>query len=405
MKAKCRECATQVFLIFWVGMLLTLTGCSGKKPEGMPVSIGLIAPLTGPLASSGEAIQMGMLLAMDEINARGGVLGRPVELKVRDVQNNPGKGIEALHDLAEKDNITAVFGGIFSPVMLAQLDTLQELQIPLINPWGSMTAITKNGQFPNYAFRVSVSDEQADEFLVRYAVEILGARRPGIIADTSGWGEANLAGISQWLTKLEVEAAGTVRFNQGEMDMRADLARLKEAGADLLLLVANAPEGASIVRSRALLDWDIPVVSHWGISGGRFADMAGADNIHDVYTLQTFSFQGNLSPRGQEFLLAYHNRFGTHEPGEILSQVGVAHGYDGVHLLALAIERAGSAEGSAVRQALENLGEYRGLVKTYNRPFSPSGHDALLAEDYMMTVWSHGHLIPAPQPSISGMGR
>jgi branched-chain amino acid transport system substrate-binding protein len=394
---------TKILLIFLI-LLLLLTSCSGEKPLGEPVNIGLIAPLTGSLASSGEAIQRGILLAMDEINEKGGVLGRPVQLVVRDVQNNPEKGIEALRDLAEKESITAVFGGIFSPVMIAQLDTLKELEIPLINPWGSMTAITKNGQNPNYAFRVSVSDEQADEFLVRYAIEILNVQRPGIIVDTSGWGEANLAGLLQWLGRIGVETVGTARFDQGETDMTNALRRLKEAGADSLLMVANAAEGASIVRSRALLGWDIPVISHWGISGGNFAVMAGINNIHDVYTLQTFSFFGDLSLAEQELLQAYNNRFGTLVPEEISSPVGVAHGYDGMHLLAMAIELAGSTKGRDVQKALENLGEYKGLVKTYYRPFTPGEHDALLAEDYIMTQWSKGHLIPAGQPGLQGKG-
>jgi branched-chain amino acid transport system substrate-binding protein len=391
-----------LFLSALIASGLIFSACQGNKPQGEPVTLGLIAPMTGPLASSGEAIQRGMLLAMDEINTDGGVLGRPMELRARDVPNNPEKGIEALRDMVQNDGITAVFGGIFSPVMVAQLDTLQELQVPLINPWGSMTAITKNGQDPNYAFRVSVSDEQADEFLVRYAAEVLGVRRPGILADTSDWGEANLDGIRLWLAKLGLEEAGVVRFDQGETDMRAGLEKLKETGADSLLMVANAPEGASIARSRALLDWEVPVVSHWGISGGRFADMAGSDNIHDIYTLQTISFYGDLSLRQEIFLQSYQNRFGVQKPEEILSPVGVAHGYDGVYLLALALERAGSTEGNRVQQALENLGEYQGLVKTYQRPFSPTSHDALLAEDYIMTVWSEGHLIPAPQPGLSG---
>lgn len=391
-----------LFLSVIIGSILILAGCPGNKPQGEPVTLGLIAPLTGPLASSGEAIQRGMLLAMDEINADGGVLDRPLELRVRDVPNNPEKGIEALRDLVQNDGITAVFGGIFSPVMVAQLDTLRELQIPLINPWGSMSAITKNDQNPNFAFRVSVSDEHADEFLVRYAAEVLRARRPGILADTSGWGEANLEGIRLWVARLGLEEAGTVRFDQGETDMRAGLERLKVSGADSLLMVANAPEGAAIVRSRALLDWEVPVVSHWGISGGRFADMAGSDNIHDIYTLQTISFLGDLSLSQAAFLQSYQERFGIHKPEDILSPVGVAHGYDGVHLLALALEQAGSTEGNRVRKALENLEEYQGLVKTYRRPFSPLSHDALLAEDYIMTVWSEGHLIPAPQPGLSG---
>ncbi|MDA3851094.1 MAG: ABC transporter substrate-binding protein [Spirochaetaceae bacterium] len=388
--------------IFLFLVLFAATGCTGKKPSGEPINVGLIAPLTGPLASSGEAIQRGILLCMDEINSTGGVLGRPLALVTRDVQNDPERGIRALHELVEEENIVAVFGGIFSEVMIAQLDSLQELQIPLIDPWGSMTGITENGQSPNYAFRVSVSDKHADEFLVRYAVEVLNRRRPGIIADTSAWGEANLTGLLFWLDELGMDPAGVARFNQGDRDMTHSIQALKDAGADSLLMVANATEGASIVRSRSLLGWDIPVISHWGISGGDFAEKAGLENIGQVYTLQTFSFFGDIPPKRQGFLLSYHDRFGTRAPEDILSPVGVAHGYDGMLMLSLAIKQAGSTQGMALRNALEQLGEVQGLIKTYNPPFSPSNHDALLAQDYMMTQWDDGHLVPAAQPQLSG---
>jgi len=387
-------------LIVIIGVILTLAGCS-NAPSGLPVKIGLIAPLSGPLASSGEAIQRGMLLAMDEINANGGVLDRPLELVVRDVQNDPEAGIAALKELAEQEQIVAVFGGIFSPVMMAQLDTLHQLQIPLINPWGSMTAITNNDRSPNYAFRVSVSDEQADEFLARYAVEVIGASRPGVIADNSGWGEANAAGLTHWLDQLGVEVAGVARFDQGDTDMTAKLKELQAAGADSLLMVANTAEGAAIARGRATLGWDVPVISHWGISGGRFSELAGLENTTNIYTLQTYSFFGDLTPRGQEFLQSYHQRFGTTEPEDVQAPVGVVHGYDSVHILAGAIEQAGRTDGPAVQVALENLPVYDGLVKHYNPPFTPDRHDALVASDYIMTVWQDGRLVPAPRPYLS----
>lgn len=383
------------FLLFLTVIILFSTGCNSKTPSGEPVNVGLIAPLTGPLASSGEAIKRGILLGIEEINAQGGVLGRPLALVVRDVQNNPEMGVDTLHELVEKEDIAAVFGGIFSPVMVAQLNSLQELQIPLINPWGSMTAITENGQSPNYAFRISVSDNHADEFLVRYTLNILNAKNPGIIADNSMWGEANVTGLKEWLRILGVEPAGIVRFDQGETDMTYDLQTLINKGADSLLMVANAPEGASIIRGRALLGWDVPVISHWGISGGHFAELAGHENVHDIYTLQTYSFFGALATHEKTFLNLYKNRFGIHDPGEILSPVGVVHGHDGLHLLAMAIEQAGSTAGSKIRNELENLGEYKGLIKDYNRPFSPIQHNALLADDYIMTVWKNGHLVPA----------
>lgn len=311
--------------------------------------IGLIAPLSGGSAASGEAIQRGMLLALDEVNRAGGVLGRPLSLVVRDVQNGPPAGVAALRELVQQHAIVAVFGGIFSPVMLAQLDAIHELEIPLINPWGSLTAIARNGRTPNYAFRVAASDEQANEFLARYAVAVVGARRPGIIADTTAWGSANTTGLTESLTRLGTPLAGTERFAQGDTNMQRQLDRLRAAG---------------------------------------------------VLTLQTFSFAGPLSSRGEAVARAYHARFGTRRVEEILAPVGVAHGYDGVHLLAQAIRQAGTTAGPRVRAALEHMPPFEGLVKRYALAFTPERHDPLLAEDYLMAVWQNGRLVPAPQPRL-----
>ncbi len=339
-----------------------------------------------------------MLLAMDEVNQDGGVLGRPLQLAVRDVQNDPQAGVAALRGLVEQEGIVAVFGGIFSPVMIGQLDAIHELQIPLINPWGSVTRITKNGRDPNYAFRVSLSDESADEFLVRYALEVLGVHRPGIIADTTSWGDSNVAGLSDWLTRLGTDPADIERFDQGDNNMNAQLALLRDAGADSLLMVANAPEGAAIVRGMATLGWKIPVIGHWGISGGRFVELAGVENADGVLTVQTYSFFEPLSPRGEEVLQAYHDRYDTRRTEDVLAPVGVVHGYDGVHLLARAIQKAGTVDGPAVRAALENLDGYDGVVKRYAPAFTPEQHDSLTASDHLMAVWKGNRLVPA-QPA------
>jgi branched-chain amino acid transport system substrate-binding protein len=386
--------------MFLMGLAIFLAGCGGSSTD-KPVKVGLIAPFSGPLSASGEAIQRGMLLAIDEINQDGGVQGRPLELVTRDIQNDPEAGVTALREMVEQEQIVAVFGSIFSPVMLGQLDAIHELEIPLINPWGSVTEITKNGRQPNYAFRVSVSDEQADEFLVRYALEVKNVQQPGIIADTSTWGDSNVAGLVNSLAARGMTPAGVERFDQGDTNMSGQLERLQQAGADGLLMIANAPEGAGIVRSMATLGWDAPVVSHWGVSGGNFVELAGADNAEKTVTLQTYSFYGPQSPRGEALQNAYHARFGTHRTEEIMAPVGVAHGYDGMQLLAQAIRQAGSTDGPKMREALENLEPFDGLVKRYAPPFTPDNHDALLAADYMMTVWQDGKLVPAPQPQLT----
>lgn len=387
----------------WLLLVLLLAGCvpGQSASSGDPIKIGLIAPLSGGSAASGEAIQRGMLIAINEINRAGGVLGRPLALVARDVANDPAAGVAALRELIENEKIVAVFGGLFSPVMVAQLDLIHERTIPLINPWGSVTAITDNGRTPNYAFRVSVSDKYADEFLVRYALDVLGVQKPAIIADTSAWGDSNVSGLTNWLAQRSSSAVSVQRFDQGDTDMRKQVAALQSAGADALLMVANAPEGGAIMRALATLGWRVPVVSHWGISGGKFVEVAGAEGAEGVYTLQTYSFLGEQSAKGQALIGEYAALFKTRTAEEIGAPVGVAHGYDGVHLLALAIGQAGATDGPSVRDALENLQQpYDGLIKRYVRAFSPERHDALLADDYLMAIWQGGRLVPAPQPRL-----
>lgn len=394
------------FITLFVLSLLLIAPLSSSctvLTNGEPIKVGLIAPLSGPSAASGEAIQRGMLLAMDEINGAGGVLGRPLQLVARDIPNDPEAGVAALRELVKEEQIVAVFGGIFSPVMMAQLDAIHELKVPLINPWGSMAAITRNGHTPNYAFRVSVSDLYADEFLVRYALTVIGATHPAILADTSDWGKANVAGLQAWFTQLGVSestVAGTEHFDQGDSNMTSQLERLRANGADTLIMVANAPEGAAIVRGLATLGWQVPIVSHWGVSGGNFAEMAGKEFAEGVMTLQTFSFAGELSAKAQQVLAAYQERFDANSWEEVEAPVGVVHGYDGLHLLAQAIRQAGTTAGPALQAALENLAPVDGLVTRYAPAFTVDRHDALLAKDYLMAVWRNGILVPATPPRL-----
>jgi branched-chain amino acid transport system substrate-binding protein len=328
------------------------------------------------------------------------VLGRPLALVLEDVENDPLAGVAALQKLVQQEHIVAVFTGTYSPVILAQLDLIHELQIPLISPLGSVTTITRNGRVPNYAFRTAMGDESATEFMVRYTLEVVGARLPGVIADTGAWGDSNVDGLSYWLDRLAQPVASIERFDQSETTMRRQLTRLRAMQADALILVANAPEAAAILRGMVTLGWKVPVVSHSGTSIGRFVDLAGVANTDGVLTLQTFSFFGPLSPRADAVLHAYHRRFGTRRVEEIRVPIAVASSYDGVHLLARAIRRAGTTEGSRVRDALEQLEPYDGLMKRYAPAFTSERHDALLTEDYLMAIWQGGRLVPAPQPRL-----
>jgi branched-chain amino acid transport system substrate-binding protein len=391
-----------------VGWLLLLSIALGlvsmscqTEARGQPLRIALTAPLSGGSATSGEAIRRGMQLAIDDVNRTGGVLGRPLELAARDVQNDPASGVAAVRELAQQGSLVATFGGVFSPVMLGQLDAVHELRLPLINPWGSIAEITRNGRSPNYVFSVSAIDLYADEFLVRYAQSVVGARQIAFLVDTTAWGDSNAVGFGGWAARLGVGSAGTARFQQGDTNMTRQLQQLRAAGAEALIIATTAPDGAAIVRGLATVGWKVPVVSHWGIGAAEFLKGAGVENAEGVLTLQTSSFYGPQSGLGEAVLQAYHSRYGTRRVDELVAPVGVANGYDGVRLLTLALQQAGSTDGERLRDALEHLPPYNGVVKHYAPAFTPERHDALVADDYLMAVWRSGQLVPASRPRLS----
>lgn len=397
-----RRAATGFWLIVFAVLGVVVAACRPGSPSGgPPIVVGMIGPLSGDSAASGEAVQRGMLLAMEEINREGGVLGRQLELVARDVHNDPPAGVTALRDMASQNNIVALFGNKWSPVMLAQVDLVHELQVPFINPGGALTAIVRNGRNPNYAFRVSMSDDEAQEFLARYALEVMGARRPGVVTVANVWGDANASGLADWLARQGTPAAGSERLAEGETNMSRQLERLRAAGADAVILAGSANEGAAVVRGMGALGWKVPVLTTWSVSGGEFVERAGIENTDGVLTLQTFSFYGPLSGRADALLKAYHARFGTRQVEEVLNSVSVAHAYDGVHLLVRAIRAAGTTDGPRVRDALEQLEPYDGVVKRYAPAFTPEDHEALHAGDYQMGVWQGGRLVPAPRPRLA----
>lgn len=381
---------------FFTLILVVTLGIPPATPQSKePVKIGLAAAVSGGSAASGEAIKRGLQIAMDEINAGGGVLGgRKLELVVRDDEGNPAKGVTIARELVEREKAATVFGGLHTTVALAQVAVWHELKTPYMGAWAAGTNITRNGQTPNYVFRVSANDDYADKYLSRYASEILKKNKPGLMLENTAWGQSNEAGLTKWLGDRGVKPVGVEKFNWGDPDMSPQLLRLKSAGADHIVLVANAPEGAQVVRSRAKIGWETPMVSHWGISGGRFAELTG-ELSDGVAFLQTYSFSGKQNERGQAVLRALKDKYGVKNADEVIAPVGTANAYDGMHLVALAIEQAGSADGSKIRDALENLkAEYKGLIKTYRRPFTSDQHDALTDEDYIMVVWQGGKIVP-----------
>ena len=144
-------------------------------------------------------------------------------------------------------------------------------------------------------------------------------------------------------------------------------------------------------------DQRIPIISHWGVTGGNFASLVKSDlDKIDFSVVQTFSFFLSDPQMVNRVMEVYQRLFGISRPEEVESPVGVGHAYDLTHLLAQAIQSAGTVERSAVRDALEQVSNYRGLVKHFTQPFTPTNHDALGIEDIFMARYrsSDGAIIP-----------
>ena len=368
-------------------LLLPLMFLSAPASAQEQVKIGLVAALSGDSALSGESITRGMTVAIDEINAKGGVLGgKKLVLVRRDDESNPAKGQLAARELIEKEKVAVVFGGIDTPVSMSLINVMSELKTPYMGVWAAGTGITNNNKNPNYMFRVSAVDERVDAGMLKYAQDKFKSKRPGSMLVNNPWGDSNMKGLEKAAAALNITLAGQEKYNVNDIDTTAQLTRLKNAGADSIILVGNTGVAAQVMKSMERMNWNVPVVSHWGISGGRFDELAGP-RYKDVVFVQTYSFFGKQSPVGDKVIAELKKRYPEIKGvNDIVAPVGTANAYDATMLTALAINKAGSTNGEKIREAYYDLPEYKGLIKTYKKPFSAESQDALTDRDY---IWVH----------------
>ena len=376
-------------------LALASAAFSGQSLAADPIKIGLVTALSGQSALAGEAITRGLTIAIDEINAKGGLLGgRKLELVRRDDEANPAKGVVAARELIFREKVAVVFGGLDTPVSMAIVPLMNQEKVPFMGPWAAGTGITKNGAEPNFAFRVSAVDEIVDIGMLDYAQKNFKSAKPGLILVNNPWGESNERGLKAAMQAKGVTPAGVEKFEANDVDMVPQLTRLRTAGADTLFMVGNVGPSAQVVKSLDRMGWKVPIVSHWGPAGGRFTELAGP-NAKDVHFVQTYSFFGKQSPVGERVIAALKAKYPAIKgPEDITPAVGVANAYDGMHLAALAIAAAGSTQGDAVRQGFYKIGKYEGLIKTYEQPFKAGVHDAVGPSDYVWAQFIDNRIVP-----------
>ena len=312
----------------------------------------------------------------------------------RDDEANPAKGMLAARELIFNEKVAVLFGGLDTPVSMAVVPLVNAEKVPFVGPWAAGTGITKNGANPNFAFRVSAVDEIVNVGMLDYAQKTFKASKPGLILVNNPWGESNEKGLTAALAAKGMKAVGIEKFEGNDIDVVPQLTRLKAGGADVLFMVGNVGPSAQVVKSLDRMGWKVPIVSHWGPAGGRFTELAGPSG-KNVHFVQTYSFFGKQGPVGERVIKALMTKYPAIKgPDDITPAVGVANAYDGMHLAALAIAAAGSTDGDAVRQGFYKIGKYDGLIKTYDKPFTPAVHDAIGSNDYVWAQFIDNRIVP-----------
>ncbi len=389
----------RMFVSFALCVSMLLGMDTARAAEHAPVLVGLDGEFGLENSTSAQAIELGLRTAIAEINAAGGVLGgRPIKLVIKDNRGILARSSSNTAEFASMPDLVAVFGGRFSPVVLAQLPALKAAKLPYLVAWAAADPIVDNGMQPNYVFRLSLRDSLAMPKLLKSAQQ-RGFDKVGLLLVNGAWGTSNLAAAEKYLLGVKSQQIVDVEwFNPLDTTLLKQYKTLTDAGAQAVILVANDVEGVILVREVAALPpkQRVPIFSHWGITGGEFfKNTSAALKKVDLSVIQTFSFfTANKQPLAR-FMKTVKLTGGIQRIDDIQAPVGVAHAYDLMHILAKAINLAGSTERSAIRDAMEKVPKHQGLVRLYQPPFTPTRHEALGPAELLMARYNlKGVLVP-----------
>jgi branched-chain amino acid transport system substrate-binding protein len=334
-------------------LLTAMTLACGKRDNA--VRIGALATLTGETASFGHAAKGGFELAVEEWNARGGVLGRPIKLVLLDDQGDPAEGATAVTLLIRRDQVAGVAGPDITRVHLAAAPVAQAYGVPLVASGATGTRVTQVGDF---VFRACFEDSRQGVEGARFAYQDLKARRAACLFERNSEYARGLAeAFRTGFTEQGGEVVACEACLAGVADFRRELRRLLKAEPDLLFAPAYYPEAAMVVRQARELGYRGPVLGSDGWDSPLLPRLAGAD-LENTYFTAFFSPQ-DPDPLAQSFVKAYRSRCHADPDGQATAA------YEAAILLLDAIRRAGTTEGGAVRDALadSNLRLVTGQVR------------------------------------------
>ena len=355
-------------------MLLSVTGCapasegnsSGNgdvddgqtqtENSGLPevIQIGLDVSLTGNNAVTCEHFLHGAQLAVEEINAAGGIGGSTVELVTGDAQSTTAGCLSAYELLADQD-VAGIIGPENTTMAVAAVDLVKEYGIPSFIPASGVDLM--GGDNPTNWYRMLTADNVVTQAIAKFMVEELNYKKIAVIYDNGTYGIGCLEYFQAALAEYGIEPIGTYGFNQGDTDYTAQFLAARDDGAEVVMVFTPmSADAAVIVRQYAELGLEYQFFGSLQFSTSAVYQLA-QDATNGIYCSQQFST--DASDVAQEFYDDYMEEYGY--PADQFSAIG----YDACYLLKLAIEAAETVEHAAVNEELHKISGYQGALALY----------------------------------------
>lgn len=328
-------------------VLLFLVSLGCQKKEDV-IRIGVAGPMTGDQAKLGMDLKNGVTLAVDEWNARGGVLGKKILASVADDQHDPKQAVAVANKLVN-EGAAGVIGHFNSSCSIPASDVYNRAGIPMITPASTNPQLTEKGY--RGVFRVCGRDDQQGKVAAQFVADRLKLKRIAVIHDKTTYGQGLADEFRKFVTgKAEVVYyAGII---QGDKDFKTVLTALREKKPELVYFGGVYPEGGLLVRQAKELGITVPFMSGDGTIDPKFIEIAGAKAAEGTFL--TFSPDARKIETARSFVENYEKRFGDIGPYSV-------YAYDATNILITAIKEAGTPEGKAVIEKLHSL-EFPGAL-------------------------------------------
>ncbi|MFC4775797.1 ABC transporter substrate-binding protein [Paenibacillus sp. GCM10023252] len=367
---------------------------AGKDAEAAePIRIGMSTEATGDNAMNSVNLYQGVQIAVDHVNAAGGIDGRKIELVVRDTEQNPTRGISIIRDFGQKEKVLAAIGGFYSTVMLAQSPLIKEEKFAFMVATSNVPASVESGM--PYTFGVRMNANITAKYALSFIKEQWGTTKVAILHENGGYGKGAAAAMTKALEEEGLKPVAVESFdNAKDKDMTAQVNNAKKGGAEVIYLFGQGAGNGYVLQAMNKLGWKVPIVGENGMANKGVQEV-GKELAEGTYAIQTANFNVEQTREpAAKFLEDFKAKFG-HIPTTFAS---AAQGYDGAMMLFQAIgdaELSGdlAKDREAVRDALEAVGPYSGVIKDWDKVFTPDNHDAIDVNSYLMCIWKDGKLV------------